>query len=316
MNRIDIIIPCLNEEDAVHPFMETFIKTCADLTTDVTYTILVIDDGSSDGTVAAWKGMNSCHERISIRILSLSRNFGKEAALSAGFDHAMGDAVIPIDIDLQQPPSLIPQMIDLWRAGNKVVVPQRCQRKHDPWIKKCTASAFYYIFNLISDMKIIPHAGDFRLMDADVVRAIRSMPERERFVKGICAWVGFKTVTIPFEYGERSAGVSKFNGRKLMRLAMDGLTSFTISPLRIGLYAGAMGALISAMYGVFIIARTVIWGVDTPGYASLFVAICFFGSLHAFLIAVVGEYIGRTYIESKQRPLYIIASDSEPPTAK
>ena len=246
-----------------------------------------------------------------IKIIELSRNFGKEAALTAGLDISSGDAIIPIDADLQDPVELILDMISVWNSGAEIVLAKRINRSEDSWLKRVTASFFYKIHNSISDIKIPNNVGDFRLMDRSVVNAIKSLPEQQRFMKGLFSWVGFKTASIEYSRLARNAGSTKFSGWKLWNFAIEGITSFSSLPLRIWTYIGFLGAISSFLYAFIIIFKTIIFGIDVPGYASLIVLLLFFGSLQLIGIGVLGEYISRIYMESKKRPIYIIRNKHE-----
>ena len=266
--------------------------------------IICIDDGSTDATLTRLIDLSNADPRF--RILELSRNFGKEAAMTAGLDAARGDAVIPIDADLQDPPALIAAMVEAWRAGAEVVLARRSDRSTDAMLKRKSASWFYGLHNRLSHTKIPENVGDFRLMDRVVVDALKRLPERQRFMKGLFAWVGFRTVTIDYVRPLRASGVSKFSGFALWNFAMEGFTSFSTAPLKIWTYLGAASALLTLVYAIFIIVHTLIVGNAVPGYASLLVAILFFGSVQLMSIGLLGEYIGRIYLETKQRPAYLI----------
>ena len=270
----------------------------------VRFEVICVDDGSRDDTLDKLILLASHDKRF--RIVELSRNFGKEAALTAGIDLADGDAVIPFDADLQDPPELIPEMIAAWRKGADVVLARRSDRSADSFIKRNTARLFYHVHNHLSDVPIPSNVGDFRLMDRRVVEELRHLPERQRFMKGLFAWVGFRSVTLEYVRLARRADETKFSSWKLWNFAIEGITGFSSAPLKIWTYLGLTGALITFVYGLIIIFKTMFYGVDVPGYASLLVAILFFGSLQLVGIGLLGEYIGRIYMETKQRPCYII----------
>ena len=264
-----------------------------------------MDDGSTDSTLSELIELTKKDTRF--HILEFSRNFGKEAALSAGIDFANGDAVIPIDADLQDPPELIIKMVQLWKDGAEVVLAKRVDRSTDSFMKRKTASLFYKLHNKLStSMRIPENVGDFRLMDRVVVDALKQLPERQRFMKGLFAWVGFKSVTVEYSRSSRSAGETKFSGWRLWNFALEGITSFSLVPLKIWTYFGLFGAFLAFLYASFIIVRTLIFGIVLPGYASLLVVVLFFGSLQLISIGILGEYIGRIYFETKNRPLYIV----------
>lgn len=303
---VSIVLPCYNEEATLSHFYRAITPVLASVP-DVRFEILCVEDGSRDGTLSELLALARGDARI--RVLELTRNFGKEAALTAGIDAARGDAVIPIDADLQDPPELIPVLIDRWRQGAEVVLARRIDRRADSFIKRKMAEWFYRAHNRLSDVQIPANIGDFRLMDRKVVEALKRLPERQRFMKGLFAWVGFRTTSVDYVRNPRIAGPSKFSGWKLWNLALEGITSFSTAPLRIWTYIGCFGAMMTFLYAAFIVFRTLVRGVDLPGYASLLVAILFFGSLQLVSIGLLGEYIGRIYLETKQRPTYLVRRD-------
>lgn len=302
---ISIVVPFFNEGASVEVFAQAIEPVLARLPAPAE--IVCVDDGSRDDTLSRLVGLHVRDARY--RVLQLSRNFGKEAALSAGLDAARGAAVIPIDADLQDPPELIPAMVELWQRGHMVVLARRSDRRSDNLFKRKTAEWFYRLHNRVSDIGIPANVGDFRLMDRQVVEALKRLPERQRFMKGLFSWVGFDPVFIDYERAARAVGQSKFAGWKLWNFAIEGLTSFSTAPLRIWTYVGLATASITAVYGLFIITRTLIFGVDVPGYASLLLAVLFFGSLQLISVGLLGEYIGRIYLESKQRPIYVVQQE-------
>jgi polyisoprenyl-phosphate glycosyltransferase len=300
---ISIVIPFYNEEGSVFGFHEAITKALANLS-EYDFEFICINDGSSDNTLGE---LLECVDRDPRYIvLELSRNFGKEAAMSAGIDEAHGDCVIPIDADLQDPPALIAEMLVEWQRGAEVVLAKRIDRSTDSYAKRNSALMFYRLHNALSSLKIPENVGDFRLMDRVVVDALKRLPERQRFMKGLFAWLGFKTATVEYIRDPRTHGISKFSGWKLWNFAIEGITSFSLAPLKVWTYIGALGSLFAFCYASFITIRTLIFGVDVPGYASLLVVMLFFGSLQLMSLGVIGEYIGRIYFESKQRPLYLI----------
>ena len=303
---LSIIVPVKDEEDAIAPFVARVgaVLDALDDPAAKAWEILFVDDGSSDATLAAIIVANQADPRI--RAISFSRNFGKEPALSAGLDFARGAAVIPIDVDLQDPPEVIGYMIKAWRAGHEVVYGVRRNRASDSLPKRLTADLYYRAHNRLSHDKIPEHAGDFRLLDRKVVDVIKAMPERNRFMKGLFAWSGFKQTAVEYDRVERSIGTTKFRYWKLWTLALDGITSASTAPLRIWSYIGVIVALLSFLYALYIIISTIITGVDAPGYASLMTAVLFFGGLQLISLGVLGEYVGRILVETKQRPLYVV----------
>lgn len=297
--RLSLIIPMHNEA-AVLPTTLAAIKAALG-GLGVEYEIIGVDDGSTDDTFAVLSRLAEADPRL--RGLRLSRNFGKEAALSAGLDHCDGDMVVPIDADLQDPPSLIADFITLWEAGYDVVYGVRTERRSDTFFKRATAGVFYRVFNKISDVPIPGDTGDFRLMDRAVVEALRALPERNRFMKGLFAWVGFRQVGVPYVRPERAAGTTSFNGPRLFRFALDGITAFSTAPLRIWSLVGLAGAAAALGYALFLIAHVLVQGRDIPGYASLMVVLLLFSSFQMIALGVFGEYLGRMYQEIKGRPL-------------
>ena len=303
---LTIIVPVMNEEEAIAPFVKRVgaVLDALDDPAAKAWEILFVDDGSSDATLAAIIAANRADARV--RALSFSRKFGKEPALSAGLDHARGQAVIPIDVDLQDPPEVIGDMIKAWRSGYEVVYGVRKNRESDSLPKRLTADLYYRAHNRLSHDKIPEHAGDFRLLDRKVVDVIKRMPERNRFMKGLFAWSGFRQTAVEYDRVERSVGTTKFRYWRLWTLALDGITSASTAPLRIWSYVGVVVALLSFLYALYIILHTLITGIDAPGYASLMTAVLFFGGLQLISLGVLGEYVGRILVETKQRPLYVI----------
>ena len=300
---ISLVVPCFNEAATIGVFYDAILP-CLDAIPGTRWEIVCVDDGSTDDTLARLVALAEVDKRF--RVIEFSRNFGKEAAMTAGIDVARGDAVIPIDADLQDPPVLIGQMVAAWRAGAEVVLARRTDRSSDGILKRKTALWFYRLHNQMSKTKIPENVGDFRLMDRAVVEALKRLPERQRFMKGLFAWVGFRTVTIDYARAPRTAGTTKFSGFALWNFAMEGFTSFSTAPLKIWTYLGALGALSTLIYAVYIVIYTVLHGTQVPGYASLFVAVLFFGSVQLMSIGLLGEYIGRIYLETKQRPSYLV----------
>ncbi|RZF23424.1 glycosyltransferase [Paraburkholderia sp. UYCP14C] len=268
------------------------------------FEIVCVNDGSRDATLPLLLKQAAHDSRI--RVVDLSRNFGKEAALTAGLDHAIGDAVIPFDADLQDPPGAIPDLVSKWREGYDVVLAMRAERTTDSYAKRNSASMFYRVHNAISELLIPENAGDFRLMSRSTVDALKQLRETRRFMKGLFAWVGGKTATIEYVRQPRAAGASKFSGWKLWNFALEGVTSFSTLPLRVWTYIGGVTALLAILYAAYLIVRTVVHGIDVPGYASIITAILFLGGMQLIGIGVIGEYVGRMYVESKRRPIYIV----------
>ena len=301
---LSVVAPVKDEEDGILPFVERVGAILDSIAADGGWEILFVDDGSTDATLAAIVAANLADPRI--RGLSLSRNFGKEAALSAGLDHAGGSAVIPMDVDMQDPPEVLPEMVARWREGHEMVFGVRRNRDSDGWAKRLTAGLYYRAHNAVSTDKIPENAGDFRLMDRKVVDVIRAMPERNRFMKGLFAWAGFKQAAVEYDRVERETGASKFGYWKLWTLALDGITSASTVPLRIWSYVGALVALFAIGYATFLIVDTMMFGNPVPGYASIMTSVLFLGGIQLISLGVLGEYVGRILTETKQRPLYVV----------
>ena len=302
--ELSVIVPVKDEEQAVEPCVERLAAVLAATDVAERYEILFVDDGSTDGTLDALRRLNRSNPRV--RAISLSRNFGKEAALSAGLDHARGRAVVPLDVDLQDPPEVLPAMLAKWREGSDIVYGVRDNRDTDSLPKRLTADLYYRAHNLLTHDKIPEHAGDFRLLDRKVVDVIRAMPERNRFMKGLFAWAGFKQSSVAYTRAPRQVGETKFTYWKLRTFALDGITSASTVPLRVWSYIGASVALLALAYAIFVVIRTLMFGVDTPGYASLMVAILFLGGLQLLSLGILGEYVGRILTETKGRPIYVV----------
>jgi len=303
---LSLIVPVLNEQDSIAAFLERIDIALGALPDDISYEVLFINDGSTDATEPAIKLAMESSDKV--RLINLSRNFGKEAALIAGLEHASGDAIIPMDVDLQDPPELIPKMVEKWRGGAKIVNACRIERKHDSWLKRSTAGAFYKVFNLLADRPIPENVGDYRLLDRQVVDVLSTLQERARFNKALFSWVGFETDEVTYERPARTTGTSAWSYWKLWNFALDGIFAASTKPLRIWSYLGSMLSLLSFLYAVFLFFYTVILGADTPGYASTAILILLFGGLNLIAIGILGEYIGRIYLEVRERPLYIVRS--------
>lgn len=303
MTQISLVVPVYNEADCVEHFVAR-VRDVFSADVELEVEVVFVNDGSSDNTLDRLLGLQKSYP--SICVVDLSRNFGKEAALTAGLKMAKGHAIIPIDVDLQDPIELIPQMILKWREGYEVVVAKRTNRASDTWLKRGSANLFYKLHNTMSDTQIPENAGDFRLMDRVVVDALNDLNESRRFMKGLFAWVGFRTSIVEYERPERIAGSSKFSGWRLWNFAIEGITSFSTVPLRVWTYIGLTVSSISILFALFLIARVFWLDRDVPGYASIMVAITLLGGLQLMGIGVIGEYLGRTYIEAKSRPAFVI----------
>lgn len=305
-NLVSLVVPVHNEMNAIDLFIEKLHAVIAVLKQKYRFELVFVNDGSTDATERLIMGY--ARKLPWISLINLSRNFGKEAALSAGIKHAKGDAVIPMDVDLQDPPEVIEQMLIHWQSGAKIVNACRASRDQDSRLKRISAAAFYKIFNLLADRPIPSGVGDFRLLDREVVNAILTIGERSRFNKGLFSWVGFETVEISYERPARSSGETHWSYWKLWKLACDGIFASTTMPLRIWTYIGLIMTLVSIMYSGFLFFRTLIFGVDVPGYTSTVILILIFGGMNMFALGIIGEYVGRIYIEVRKRPLYIVRS--------
>lgn len=300
--RISVVVPLYNEEENIDALFRRLLAVLEALNTS--YDVICVNDGSRDNTL---KNLVEYHQLYpQIKVVNLSRNFGKDTAMSAGIDYSQGMAVIPIDADLQDPPELIAEMIEKWHEGYDVVYASRLVRIGESWFKRFSAEGFYQVINKLSRVSIPPNTGDFRLIDRRVVESIKKMPERQRFMKGIFAWVGYKQTSILFDREPRYQGQTKWNYWKLWDFAIDGITSFSFLPLKVWTYVGLIIALVSLVYASFLILRTIIFGIDVPGYASLMVAVLFLGGIQLLTLGIIGEYIGRVYEEVKGRPLYLV----------
>lgn len=299
--EISLVIPVHNEASNLAALIEQLEATLAKTGTD--YELIFVDDGSTDNTVDALIDLRD--SRPNLRIIEFSRNFGKESALLAGLQAAVGDATIPIDADLQDPPELIERFIEEWRSGYEVVLARRSNRDEDSIFQQWTSRYFYRIFNRVAEQPIPEDVGDFRLMDRAVVDAVLRMGESNRFTKGLFSWVGFRQKTIEFERPRRNMGTSKWKPWRLWNFALDGLFSFSSLPLKLSSYLGASISVLSFLYASFLFFRTIIQGVDVPGYASIMVVILFLGGIQLISLGMIGEYIARIFNEVKQRPHFI-----------
>jgi polyisoprenyl-phosphate glycosyltransferase len=301
--ELSVIVPVFNEEKNIPLIIERLTQVL--VTCVSSHEILFIDDGSRDKTFLAIEKASA--EDARIRCISFSRNFGKEVALAAGLDHIRGKAAVLIDADLQHPPETIPSFVAKWREGYDMVYGQRTDRSTDGRTYSNLAQRFYKTFERLGEMPLPEGAGDFRLISEKVILALRQMPERARFSKGLFAWVGFKQIGVPYQVAKRLHGETKWNYAKLFRFAFDGLTSFSTAPLRLATYCGLLISLMAFLYAFVVIIRTLILGIDVPGFPSLIVAVMFFSGIQLIFLGIIGEYVGRIFAEVKQRPLYIVA---------
>jgi len=299
---LSIVVPAYNEEDCLDECHRRLTAVLSSL--DLEYELLFVNDGSSDRTLQLLERLR--HEDSHVSVLDLSRNFGKEIAVSAGLDAADGAAVIVIDADLQDPPELIPTLLAVWRQGNDVVYAQREERRGETWLKRTTAYMFYRVVGNVSRVAVPPDAGDFRLLSRRAILALRRFREQHRYMKGLFAWIGFAQKAVRYQRDPRFAGQTKWNYWRLWNFALEGITSFTTIPLRLATYIGVLIAIGAFAYGTFMIIRTLLHGNPVPGYPSLVVIVLFLGGAQLTAVGVLGEYLGRVFNETKQRPLYLV----------
>lgn len=300
--KVSLIVPVFNEEQAINLFYQAVRQQLS--LGDYEVEIVFVNDGSSDQTAEQAKALALADDDV--LVINFSRNFGKEPALFAGLEYASGDAVIPMDVDLQDPINVVPLLIQEWRKGADVVLAKRRVRAADGYLKRQSAALFYHLINRIAYTRIEENVGDFRLMDRKVVNVIRALPEHQLFMKGVLSWAGFNTVVIEYDRAERVAGTSKFNGWKLWNLALEGITSFSTVPLRLWTYIGSGISLFAIFYAIYMVLDKIFFGNSVPGYPSLMTAILFLGGVQLIGIGILGEYVGRIYIEAKHRPRYVV----------
>jgi glycosyltransferase involved in cell wall biosynthesis len=299
---LSVVVPAYNEQEVLPEFHRRLSSVAEDAHFEVE--VVYVDDGSSDRTAEILANLASADPRVSVVVLS--RNFGKEIALTAGLDHANGDAIVVIDADLQDPPELIPTLFANFKDGYDVVYAQRTHREGESWLKKWTASKFYQVMQRTGGVHIPKDTGDFRLMSRRAVDSLLKLRERHRFMKGLFAWIGYPQIAVPYARDSRYAGETKWNYWRLWNFALEGITSFTLAPLKLATYIGLLTAAGAFCYGLVIILKTLAFGRDLPGYPSLMVVILFLGGIQLIGLGVIGEYLGRTFDEVKQRPLYLV----------
>lgn len=298
---ISCVVPVFNEEEVIELFMAKLQKGLRELTSN--FEIIVVDDGSRDHTVDKIRSLPKSYH---IKLLGLSRNFGKEVALTAGIEHCAGDVVILLDADLQHPVEILPAFLRNWAKGYDMVYGMRKDRENESYLKRNFARLFYWLMQKIAKIDMPNNAGDFRLMDRKIVDALKTFPERTRFMKGLYAWVGYKKIGVPFEVSDRAAGTSSWRITKLTELAITGITSFSDVPLRVWGLIGFTISLVSMIYAIYIVTKTLIFGADLPGFPTMVVAVMFLGGIQLLSIGILGEYIARIFTEVKQRPKYLI----------
>jgi glycosyltransferase involved in cell wall biosynthesis len=301
--ELSIVIPVLNESENIRPLLQKLVPILEGAARS--FEIIFVDDGSTDDTLDLLRAVHRADRRV--MAVSFSRNFGKEIAIAAGLDHAAGRAAIIMDADLQHPPETVIEFVAKWREGYKNVFGQRRDRYADSPLRRALTHRFYHLFDAFGETNLPPGAGDFRLLDRQAIEALARMRERARFSKGLYAWIGFKSIGVPYDVAERAAGMSKFSYRTLTRFALDGLMSFSTIPLRVWTYIGFAISFLSLSIAAYFLIRTAISGVDVPGFASLIVSVTFLSGIQLLSLGVLGEYIGRIFAEVKRRPLYLVA---------
>ncbi|MBN2647799.1 MAG: glycosyltransferase family 2 protein [Thiotrichales bacterium] len=299
---LSVIVPVFNEQESLITFHHAILQQMQKMS--ISWELIYVDDGSHDGSRALLKKL--CVQTPQASLLAFSRNFGKESAMSAGLALAKGEAVVIMDADLQDPPSVLPQMLEAWRAGADVVNMRRRSRAGETWLKRWTAQAFYQVMNRMASFEIPQGIGDFRLLSRRAVEALNQLPESNRFMKGLFSWVGFPQVILEYDRDPRVAGQSKWNYWKLWNFALEGITSFSVAPLKLSTYLGFLIAFGAFAYAFFFLFKTLLIGDATPGFPTLIIVVLFLGGTQLMAIGILGEYLGRLYHESKRRPLYLV----------
>ena len=303
MKTVTLLIPCYNEEESV-PFMRDALLQLMNDNTRYQWEVLFINDGSRDRTLSLLEHIHQQDKRFCY--VSLSRNFGKEAAMLAGFDHARGDAVIIMDADLQHPPQVIPQMLAAWEEGYDDVYGKRLSRGRESWLRRKLSMSYYRLLQRMAHVDILPNVGDFRLLDRRCIEVLKQLRETERYTKGLYCWIGFNKKEVPFETQDRVAGKSTWSYRQLIGLAIDGIMSFTTAPLRISAILGIVVSIIAFIYMCVVLAKTLFWGEPVAGYPTIVVLVLFLGGVQLISLGIVGEYLGKTFMEVKNRPVYVV----------
>lgn len=302
--KVSILVPCYNEEKSL-PVLYEQLKQLMDGHQEFEWQVLLVDDGSKDSTLQVCKTLRQTDDRVAY--IGLSRNFGKERAMLAGFDHATGDCLVIMDADLQHPPHVIPQMLQYWQEGYEDVYAKRNDRGKESWLRRKLTLAYYKLLQKSAKIDVLPNVGDFRLLDRKCVDALKTMRESERYTKGLYCWMGFKKKEITFDQGERYAGKSSFNFSRLMGLAVNGITSYTVAPLRISTILGFIVSICAFIYMLYVLIKTCIMGDPVQGFPTLVILILFLGGVQLLAIGIIGEYLARIYQETKHRPVYLIS---------
>lgn len=302
MKKVSILVPCYNEEASL-PLLYPELKKLMDKDTNYEWEVLFVNDGSKDNTINIIKGLRENDNRICY--VDLSRNFGKENAMLAGFDYVTGDCMVIMDADLQHPPHIIPEMLKKWGEGYDDVYAKRITRGKEPWLRKKFSLLFYSILKRTSRIEILPNVGDFRLLDKQCIMSLRKLRETERYTKGMFCWIGYKKSYVEFEQGERVAGSSSWNFMSLLKLAVEGIVSFTTFPLRVATIVGFLVSFFAFLYMIYVIIKTLVYGEDVAGFPTLLCIILFLGGFQLICLGIIGEYLGRIFNETKNRPVYI-----------
>lgn len=303
MKTVTLLIPCYNEEESIPYMRDALVKLMND-NTHYQWEVLFINDGSCDRTLSLLEHLHQQDKRFCY--VSLSRNFGKEAALLAGFDHARGDAVIIMDADLQHPPQVIPQMLTAWEEGYDDVYGKRLSRGRESWLRSKLSMSYYRLLQRMAHVDILPNVGDFRLLDRRCIEVLKQLRETERYTKGLYCWIGFNKKEVPFETQDRVAGRSTWSYRQLIGLAIDGIMSFTTAPLRISAILGIVVSIAAFIYMCVVLVKTLFWGEPVAGYPTIVVLVLFLGGVQLISLGIVGEYLGKTFMEVKNRPVYVV----------
>ncbi len=304
MKKVTILIPCYNEEASLDALYKA-LKQLMDTQTSYDWEVLMVNDGSRDHTIDVIRQLRERDKRICY--VNLSRNFGKENAMLAGFDYATGDCMVIMDADLQHPPTAIPEMLAKWEEGYEDVYAKRITRGKESWLRKQFSLFYYHMLNHMTRVEILENVGDFRLLDRKCINVLKELRETQRYTKGMYCWIGFKKTEISFEQGDRLAGESSFNFLRLLNLAIDGITSFTTAPLRIATFMGLFVSLIAFIFMCYILLTTLIWGDPVQGYPTLITVILFLGGVQLLSLGIIGEYLGRIFYETKGRPVYVVS---------
>lgn len=303
MKTVTLLIPCYNEEESIPYMRDALVKLMND-NTRYQWEVLFINDGSCDRTLSLLEHLHQQDKRFCY--VSLSRNFGKEAAMLAGFDHARGDAVIIMDADLQHPPQVIPQMLAAWEEGYDDVYGKRLSRGRESWLRRKLSMSYYRLLQRMAHVDILPNVGDFRLLDRRCIEVLKQLRETERYTKGLYCWIGFNKKEVPFETQDRVAGKSTWSYRQLIGLAIDGIMSFTTAPLRISAILGIVVSIAAFIYMCAVLVKTLFWGEPVAGYPTIVVLVLFLGGVQLISLGIVGEYLGKTFMEVKNRPVYVV----------